>query len=63
MKKVLLLLAIAVLGIGGCGQMDLSGFSSLALTMQSVQPRPAPSSTEAAAAPMLAHHLSPVEIP
>ncbi len=63
MKKVLLLLAIAVLGFGGCGKVDLSGFSSLAWTMQSVQPRPAPSSSEAGTVPMLAHHLSPVEIP
>ncbi len=59
MKKVLFLLMIVVLGVGGCGKVDLSGFSSLAWTMQSVQPRPAPSSSEATTAPMLAHHLSP----
>ena len=78
MKKMLLLLAIAMLGIGGCGQVDLSGFHDLAGTMQSVQPHPAPSSADAAdaalrppagagASPVLANHASsgtlPIEIP
>ena len=44
MKKMLLLLAIVILGIGGCGQVDLSGFHDLAGTVQSVHPDPAPSS-------------------
>ena len=67
MKKVLFLLMIVVLGVGGCAKVDLSGFSSLAFTMQSVQPCPEPSSSSDAAAPMLAHHIRletpPAEIP
>ena len=67
MKKVMLLLTIAVLEFGGCAKVDLSGFSSLAFTMQSVQPRPAPSTIEEGATPMLAHHVRletpPGEIP
>ena len=60
MKKMLLLLAIAMLGIGGCGQVDLSGLHNLAGTVQSVQPRPASSSTDATDAgklPVLANRV------
>ena len=68
MKKVMLLLTIAVFGVGGCAKVDLSGFSTLALTMQSIQPCPEPSSnSDAEAVPMLAHNLRletpPSEIP